>query len=208
MTIGTADVARALHDAQVLKHGLFTLRSGAKSPVYVDLRHLPSVPAAMDVVTDALADRVRRLDVDAIAGAETAGIPLAAIVGLKTTLPMLYVRSQPKAHGTGSQVEGIVRHGDRIVLMDDLITHGTSKFVFLDALEEAGTLPERVLVILDRQEGGTEALVERGKTLEALLTLRDLLDEFRKMNALDGPQYEDILAYLDDPEAWRAALPD
>ena len=95
MRNGKPEIARALRDAQVLKHGLFTLRSGAQSPVYVDLRHLPSVPAAMDVVTDGLAERVRGLDVDAVAGAETAGIPLAAIVGLKTQLPMLYVRREP-----------------------------------------------------------------------------------------------------------------
>ncbi|MDA1191412.1 MAG: orotate phosphoribosyltransferase, partial [Candidatus Poribacteria bacterium] len=174
MPVSKTDLAAALHDADVLKHGLFTLRSGAKSPIYVDLRQLPSVPKSMDVVTTALAEVARTLDVEALAGAETAGIPLAAVVGHKTGLPMLYVRKEPKAYGTGSQVEGLFVRGQKVALLDDLITQGTSKMVFLDALDTAGLVSNDVLIILDRQQGGAESLQERGRTLHSLITLDDL----------------------------------
>jgi len=200
------ELAAALREANVLKHGLFTLRSGARSPVYVDLRHLPSVPSSFGLVTDALVEAVRYLGVDVVAGAETAGIPLAAAVAIKTRLPMIYVRKEPKGYGTGSQIEGIVREGVRVCLMDDLITQGTSKFVFLDALNRAGVESHDVLVILDREQGGSEALAERGVRLHALLTLRDLLNAYLEMGALTVDQHTEIVAYLDDPAAWEASL--
>jgi orotate phosphoribosyltransferase len=200
------ELAVALREANVLKHGLFTMRSGSKSPVYVDLRHVPSVPSSFDAVTNALAEAVRYLGVDVVAGAETAGIPLAAVVAIKTRLPMVYVRKEPKGYGTGSQIEGIVREGVRVALLDDLITQGTSKFVFLDALNRARVDAKDVLVILDREQGGSAALMERGVRLHALLTLRDLLNAYRSIGALTADQHTEIAAYLDDPEAWEASL--
>jgi orotate phosphoribosyltransferase len=199
-------IASALHQANVLKYGLFTLRSGAKSPVYVDLRQVPSVPSAMDALTDALAEQAVALGADVIAGAETAGIPLAAVIAHKTRLPMVYVRKEPKAYGTGSQVEGLLVKGQKVVLIDDLITQGTSKFVFLDALERAEAQAEDILVILDREQGGRKAMEKRGKRLHRLITLRELLTEYRALGALTPDQYTEIVAYLDHPGAWEASL--
>ncbi|MBM3215678.1 orotate phosphoribosyltransferase [Candidatus Poribacteria bacterium] len=206
MALASADIASALRAANVLKHGIFTLRSGAKSPIYVDLRHVPSVPASIDTLTDALAERIRQVGAYIVAGAETAGIPLAAIIAHKLRLPMVYVRKEPKAHGTGSQVEGVLEPGARVALVDDLITQGTSKFVFLDALKAASVRCEDVVVILDREQGGTSALAARGATLHALITLRQLLDEYTAMGALSRDQHTEIRAYLDDPTGWEASL--
>lgn len=202
----SSELAIVLREANVLKHGLFTLRSGERSPVYVDLRQIPSVPSSFGAVTEALVEVVRSLKVEVVAGAETAGIPLAAVVAVKTRLPMIYVRKEPKGYGTGSQVEGVLRPGAQVVLIDDLITQGTSKFVFLDALERAGASVNDVLVILDREQGGKRALAERGVRLHALLTLRDLLSAYRKIGALTDEQYTEITAYLDNPRAWEASL--
>jgi orotate phosphoribosyltransferase len=206
MAVPQSELVEALREAGVLRHGLFTLRSGAKSPVYVDLRQIPSVPSAMDVVTSALAAVTRVLGAEAIAGAETAGIPLAAVVAHKTRLPMLYVRKEPKGYGTSSQIEGLVRTGQRAVLVDDLITDGGSKFVFLDALASAGVRAEDVLVILDREQGGRATLQDRGVRLHALLTLRELLAELLRLGALEPAHHAEILAYLDDPAGWEASL--
>lgn len=200
------ELALVLREANVLKHGLFTLRSGERSPVYVDLRQVPSVPSSFEAVTEALAEVVCSLGGEIVAGAETAGIPLAAVVAVKTHRPMIYVRKEPKGYGTGSQVEGTFRPGARVVLIDDLITQGTSKFVFLDALERAGASVKDVLVILDREQGGSRALAGRGVRLHALLTLRDLLSAYHKIGALTNEQYTEIVAYLENPRAWEASL--
>jgi orotate phosphoribosyltransferase len=91
--------------------------------------------------------------------------------------------------------------------MDDLITHGTSKLVFLDALTGAGVRVEDVLVILDREEGGTSVLAEHGTRLHSLITLRDLLAAYHDLNELSETQFEELRGYLDDPETWRRAHP-
>ena len=206
MPTSKADIAEALVKAEVLRHGVFTLKSGARSPIYVDLRVVPSSPESMDVITSGLAEACAELGVDVVAGAETAGIPLAAVVGHKLSMPMLYVRKEPKGYGTGSQIEGVWRPGQRVALLDDLITQGTSKFSFLEGLARAEIDAACILVVLDRQQGGTEAVAARGSELRSLITLDEMLDEYLRVGALDRAQFDDIRAYLADPEAWEHAL--
>ena len=206
MPTSKAQIAEALVKAEVLRHGVFTLKSGARSPIYVDLRVVPSAPEAMDSITDGLAEACRALGVDVVAGAETAGIPLAAVVGHKLSMPMVYVRKEPKEYGTGSQIEGVIRPGQRVALLDDLITQGTSKFAFLDGFARAEVDVACILVVLDRQQGGTEAVAARGSELRSLITLDEMLAEYLRLGALDQAQYDDIRQYLDDPEAWEARL--
>ena len=93
------DIAKALADAKVVKFGEFTLTSGMKTPIYVDLRVLPSYPEQMEIVTKELAKLVKKLKPDVVAGAETAGIPLSTAISLKTKIPMIYVRKRPKNYG-------------------------------------------------------------------------------------------------------------
>ncbi len=206
MPTSKAQIAQALVKAEVLRHGVFTLKSGARSPIYVDLRVLPSVPEAIDVVTDGLAEACGTLGVDVVAGAETAGIPLAAVVGHKLAMPMIYVRKEPKGYGTGSQIEGVTQPGQRVALLDDLITQGTSKLTFLDGLARAEIDVACILVVLDRQQGGTEAVAARGSELHSLITFDEMLTEYLRLGALDQGQHDDIRAYLADSEAWERDL--
>lgn len=192
----TQQTAQALREARVLQFGEFTLRSGAVSPVYVDLRRLPSFPSAMDAATDALADIAASLSVDAVVGAETAGIPLAAVAAHKLGLPMAYVRKAPKEYGSRSQVEGFLEKGARCVLIDDLITQGGSKFAFLDGLDAAGLHVEHAVVVLDREQGGAEALRRRGRTLHALITLRQLVKEYARAGEISAEKANEVEAYL------------
>jgi orotate phosphoribosyltransferase len=206
MPTSKAQIAAALVKAEVLRHGVFTLKSGARSPIYVDLRVLPSDPDAMDIVTDGLAEACIRLGVDVVAGAETAGIPLAAVVGHKLKMPMIYVRKEPKGYGTGSQIEGVTHPGQRVALLDDLITQGTSKFTFLEGLARAEIDVACILVVLDRQQGGTEAVAARGSELHSLITFDEMLTEYLGLGALTQGEHDDIRKYLADPEGWERAL--
>jgi len=131
-------IAKALCDAKIMKFGLFSLASGRKSPVYVDVRVLPSSPGPFAIAIEELSKKVKELKVDAVAGAETAGIPIAAAIGLKAKIPMLYVRKRPKSYGTQSFIEGILEKGQKVVLIDDMITDGKSKLRFIDGIKEEG----------------------------------------------------------------------
>lgn len=186
-----------------MKFGLFTLSSGRKSPVYVDVRKLPSYPKAFAAIIDVLAKKVESLGVDAVAGAETAGIPIAAGIGLISKLPMVYVRKRPKGYGTNSFVEGNISQGQKAVLVDDMITDGRSKFNFIEGLMNEGAVVEHVLVIVDREQGGKESLGQEGVALHSLISLKELLEYMKEKKLVDEENYNLTLAYLENPERWN-----
>lgn len=190
-------ICDALLKANTVKFGEFTLASGKKSPIYIDMRVLPSYPAQFDVVTSEMARVVKELGADVVAGVESAGIPLSTAVALKNKMPMVYVRKKPKDYGTKSQIEGIMRHGDRVVLIDDLITDGGSKLEPVGALRDAGGRIENVVVILDREQGGEEILAQNGCKLHALVKIKKLLAYMLKNGAIGKSQYAQVLSYLD-----------
>ena len=120
----------------------FTFTSGRKSPVYIDCRRLISFPRARTKLMDLGAELIERNagyeGLDAIAGGETAGIPFAAWIADRLSLPMLYVRKQPKGFGRNAQIEGELKDGSRILLVEDLASEGTSKLNFVNAIRPAG----------------------------------------------------------------------
>jgi len=181
----------------VLKLGAFTLSSGRESPVYVDLRILPSFPDSFDIVTDELAQLVKKMDVDIVAGAESAGIPYSAAIALKTKLPMVYVRKRPKGYGTNSMIEGLIENGNKCVLIDDMITDGGSKLAFIDGIRNSGAIVEHVLVTLDREQGGAATLKKEGVKLHSLMTLRQLLDYMIDNNMITREEHEKVMEYLE-----------
>jgi uridine monophosphate synthetase len=197
-------VAKALCDANVVRFGDFTLASGRKSPIYIDLRILPSVPKSMDVIAGELGKATKELGVTVVAGAETAGIPIAMAISLKTGIPMIYVRRRPKRYGTNSMIEGILTKEDKAVLIDDLITNGGSKMTFIDGIKQAGAEVKDVLVILDREQGGKETLDQEGIKLHSLITLKELLDYMKANKLLIEEQYNNVVSYLENPDAWEA----
>ena len=196
-------IAKALCDAKIMKFGLFSLASGRKSPVYVDVRVLPSSPGPFAIAIEELSKKVKELKVDAVAGAETAGIPIAAAIGLKAKIPMLYVRKRPKSYGTQSFIEGILEKGQKVVLIDDMITDGKSKLRFIDGIKEEGAVCNDVLVILDRERGGTECLSSEGVSLHSLITLKELLAYMKDNELVDEDNYKITMNYLNNPEQWN-----
>jgi len=119
---------------------LFTWASGIKSPIYCDNRLVMSYPAIRDMVADALKDLVQMHypDVNLLVGTATAGIPHAAWTAQKMNLPMAYVRSNPKEHGKGNKIEGRVQKGDRVVVIEDLLSTGGSSIKVVNVLKEVG----------------------------------------------------------------------
>ena len=190
-------VAKALVDANVMQFGEFTLASGIKSPIYVNLRVLPSYPDSMSLIADELSKVVRKIKPDIVAGAETAGIPLSTAIALKTKTPMIYVRKRPKGYGMNQLIEGEIRQGQKVVLIDDMATNAFSKLNFIQGIRQAGGVVNDVVIVLDREQGGVEALAKEKVKLHTLITLKELLSYMKGNNLIDDSKYDEISEYLD-----------
>jgi orotate phosphoribosyltransferase len=189
-------IAQALVDAQVMKFGKFVLASGIESPVYVDIRVVPSYPKSFQSIIEELCKKLEKLKVDVIAGAETAGIPFAAGAALKLDMPMVYIRKRPKGYGTNSMIEGVLTKGQKVVLIDDMMTNGGSKLKFIDGIRAAGAEVENIAIVLDREQGGSEILSENGVEVHSLITLRNMLDYMKEQELVDDDTVNKVLIYL------------
>jgi len=190
-------ICEALVNANVVRFGDFTLASGQKSPIYIDLRVLPSYPKSFEAITSEMAGLVKECGADVVAGIESAGIPLATAVALKNKAPMIYIRKKPKDYGTKSRIEGLIREDERVVLIDDLITGGGSKVKSLEAIREAGAAVKDIVVVLDRGQGGEDTMLQHKCNLHALITLKDLLAYMEKKDFISHEQYARVLSYIE-----------
>lgn len=134
---------------QINPDDYFTWTSGIKSPIYCDNRLTMSYPPVRQKITDAFIEKVNKLEVkpDVIAGCATAGIPHAAWLADKLNLPMIYVRSKPKGHGKENQIEGELQKGQKVLVIEDLISTGGSSIEAAQAIEKEGALVLDVFAI-------------------------------------------------------------
>ncbi len=189
----------------------FTHASGKKAPTYIDCRKLISYPRIRSVLMDFLTVTVLRdagfEAFDNIAGGETAGIPFAALVAERLALPMTYVRKKPKGYGRNARIEGVMKDGDRVLLVEDLTTDGGSKVSFVNAIRETGATCGHTAVIFYYGifPGVTESLAAEGVRLHHLCTWWDVLAAARDRAAFDTGTLAEVENYLGDPLAWSAA---
>tara|TARA_B100000925_G_scaffold286484_1_gene264297 strand:- start:829 stop:1500 length:672 start_codon:yes stop_codon:yes gene_type:complete len=189
----------------------FTLTSGAKSPVYIDCRKIISFPRARSAMMDhgktVIMNEVGFESLDALAGGETAGIPFAAWLAERTGLPMQYVRKKPKGFGRDARIEGDIHEGQRVLLVEDLMTDGGSKLSFIESLRTAGAECAHTFVIFyyDIFKDTPERLAAEGVALHYLTTWWDVLAASRESGAFDDATLEQVEAFLHDPRGWSAA---
>ncbi|MEM7212928.1 MAG: orotate phosphoribosyltransferase [Pseudomonadota bacterium] len=189
----------------------YMLTSGIASPVYIDCRKLISYPrirsSCMDFACSVLAQDAGFERFDAVAGGETAGIPFAAWIADRLALPMQYVRKKPKGFGRDARIEGDIRDGQRVLLVEDLTTDGGSKVNFVEAIREAGAECAHTIVVFyyDIFPDVPDRLAEHGIKLHYLATWRDVLAEARAGNYFDAAVMNEVESFLNDPLPWSAA---
>ena len=183
----------------------FKLVSGNYSPIYINCRLLISHAQFMDLFCSFAHWLITSEDirVDLIAGGETAGIPFSAYLAQRLGYPMVYVRKRPKDHGISSLIEGSVNEGQRVLLVEDLITDGLSKKGFIDGLRDQGVVVEDCLVVFDREQGGFDFLQTMGVTLYALCNMQSALSVGSSAGVISTADEKDVQAYLEDPKKWH-----
>ncbi len=189
----------------------FIFTSGSASPVYIDCRKLISFPRARRAIIDMMAqtvlDKAGHECFDAIAGGETAGISYAAWMADALDLPMLYVRKQPKGFGRMAQIEGDLREGQRVLLVEDLSSQGTSKVTFVEALRAAGAVVEHVVVVFHYGifAASDKVMADLGVKLHSLCTWWDALAVAKQEKYFDAKTLGEVEKFLHSPEAWSLA---
>lgn len=166
------DLAEMLRACGAVRFGHFTLASGATSDVYVDIKRAWTDPARLGRIAQALAARVG--PAERLAGMELGAVPLVVATALRTGLPYLVVRKSAKSHGTQQRYEGEVLPGRPVLVIEDVATSGGSSAETVEVLRAAGAVVDRVLVVVDREQGATERLAALGVRLESLVTLGQL----------------------------------
>lgn len=184
-------LAKTFHDTGSFKwdhtNG-FKLASGEISPFYVDCRALMAHPEARRLVAQLAYDALVGVEFDCLGGLEIGAIPIAVTISdfaCAASRPKLWrtfvVRKQAKDHGLGKLIEGSIRPGDRVVIVDDVLTSGGSLLKAVGAARDAGLQVDHALVIVDRQEQDGKARIEKERIhLRSLLTIQDLMDITRK----------------------------
>lgn len=189
----------------------FIHASGLPAPTYIDCRKLISFPRIRSTLMDFLTVTIMRdagfEAFDVIAGGETAGIPFAAFVSERMALPMTYVRKKPKGYGRNARIEGVMKEGDRVLLVEDLTTDGGSKLSFVDAIRETGASCGHTAVIFfyDIFPETRQVLGDHGIQLHALCTWWDILAVAKAQGKFDAATLDGVEAYLNDPRGWVEA---
>ncbi len=198
-------LALKLQEIGAVKFGLFTLKSGLKSPIYIDLRILISFPDVLKMVGKQLAAKAdsEKLGFDAIAGIPFAAIAIATAVSLERGWRMVFPRKEVKGYGTKAAVEGKFSAGETALVIDDLITTGGSKFEAIAPLEKEGLKVRDVLVLVDREQGGKGELAKEGYRLHSVFTATELLEIIHRHAKIDDANYENAKRYFENPEKWR-----
>jgi len=187
-----------LYEMGAIQFGAFKLKSGAHSPVYIDLRRMVSDPHTLMQVAGEMVMRSVNLTYQRIAGIPTAGLPLGTALSITIERPLIYPRMEAKGYGTGQRVEGLYREGETALVVDDVISLADSKLEAIAVLEAAGLVVKDVMVVVDRQMGGTDMLAEKGYTLHALYTLTDLLDGLVAAELINPVRREEVLDWLEE----------
>jgi orotate phosphoribosyltransferase len=194
---GGVDAPRAIlklaHEKGAVLFGEFTLASGKKSDHYWDGRKVSLDARGACLVGAAILEMISSLEVEAVGGLEMGAIPIATSVALMSNLrdrdiPAFVVRKEAKRHGTRSEIEGCDPSGKKVIIVDDVITSGGSILKAIEAVEARGCKVVKVIALVDRHEGGSDSVREKGYSFQSILDFRKVGGKTElAVSATNGP---------------------
>ena len=174
-----------LYRIGAIKFGEFKLKSGIMSPIYIDLRVTVSYPEILKAIAGAMWEKVKDLSFDSICGVPYTALPIATVMSIEHNKPMVMRRKEVKDYGTRKAIEGAYQKGQSVLVVEDLVTSGSSVLETIEPLALEGLVVKDVVVLLDREQGGKKHLAEKGYALQAVFTISEMLETLEKEGALD-----------------------
>lgn len=161
---------RRMIEVGALKFGDFVLSSGKRSRVYVDVKLASTFPDILEMISEGMAEKLKDMDFDRIACVELGGVPIAVALSLKMKKPLVIFRKEKKDYGVKGDRIGEVKRGERVVVVEDVITTGKSALSAARRVEESGAGVAAIIAVVDREESGRDFM--------SLLKLSDLIDAY------------------------------
>ena len=198
-----SEMALFLLKSNSLKFGLFTLASGKQSPYYIDLRILQSFPNYFRLAVLALRDMINKgigSDFDCLGSIPTSGLVFASALGYEMLKPLIYVRKDSKPYGRSKTIEGYLKPGGKVLLIDDVATTGTSLSNAIKVIRENGAIVKDAVAIISRLEGAEEKLEDIDVRLISIATINDMVNVLHDKGLLDENTLEEIMKQKADRE--------
>ncbi len=190
------EFATFLHQNDVLRFGDFTLSSGKKSSYYIDLRIIPSFPhqfrKMIKHLQNSITEDIGLDNFDSVASIPTGGLVIASALAFEILKPLIYVRTKPKEHGTAKSVEGITRSDMKVLIIDDVVTTGSSVVNGIKLLKEAGTKVTDAYVIINRLEGAEKMLESESVKLHQLTDIMEITKILHEDNLVSNEILENV----------------
>lgn len=190
------ELVNKLFEINAVKFGEFKLKSGIMSPVYIDLRVIVSYPEVLKAVGEAIWEKVKNLKFDLVCGVPYTALPIATAISLEHNIPMIMRRKEVKEYGTKKAIEGSFVAGQQVLVVEDLVTSGSSVFETIEPLELEGLKTSDVVVMLDREQGGKKHIAEKGKNLHSVITITELVDTLERNNKLDAQTVQKVKEFI------------
>lgn len=188
----TDELILQLYDIGAIKFGAFTLKSGISSPFYIDLRETVSFPKLLKALSESMWGKVSSLQFDRICGVPYTAIPFASCLSVAHEKPMVMRRKEAKEYGTKKIIEGVFAKDHTCLIIEDLITTGSSIFETIAPIEEAGMTVRDAVVFLDREQGGRQRLEEKGIHLHSVFTLTQMIEILKRHHRLGNDKRESL----------------
>ena len=179
------ELAEFMIKSNAIRFGLFKLSSGKESPYYIDLRVLPSFPSYFKLVIDAFKAELDGINIDYLCSVPTSGLVYASALSYAIEKPLVYVRKEEKEHGTSKLIEGYLKPGAEVLIIDDVITTARSVINAVEAIRANGGIVNNVLVLIDRLEGARETLNNLSVNLASIATIKEIAEILYNRDMID-----------------------
>jgi uridine monophosphate synthetase len=192
------ELVLSLFEAECLKFGTFKLKTGIMSPVYFDLRVVVSFPKLMTMVSQFLWAEVENYKerFDSVCGVPYTALPMGTLVSVNCGLPMLMRRQEAKNYGTKKLIEGKIVEGSNCLVVEDVVTSGSSVLETVQALGSVGVRVTDAVVLLNRQQGGLENLEKNNVKLHSVLTISDVLEILSRNGKISSQIVEEVMKFI------------
>jgi len=185
-----------IFELEIIKFGDFTLKSGIRSPFYVDLRTIASSPILLQELAQELLTLCPSKNYSLICGVPYAALPLATVMSIEENIPLIIKRKESKGYGTNKLIEGIFRKGQKALIVEDVVTSGKSLLETIPELEKEGLIVEDIVIVIDRQQGGKQLLEQAGYRVHVLFSIEDIIDAFQQKRLIDQTTKDNVLQFL------------